>query len=80
MSIYTILKITNVNKIIDSLIYWKEAPKEKFDKAFKNIIFKTNEEMLEKISYDKVIKQAQDLEKKRFEQYYKNFEKLKDID
>ena len=46
LSIYTILKITNVIQIIDSLIYWKEAPKEKFDKAFKNIIFKTNDEWL----------------------------------
>ena len=80
LSIYTILKITNVNKIIDSLIYWKEAPKEKFDKAFKDIIFKTNDEILDNISYKRLIKQAKYLEKKRFEEYYKNLEKLKDID
>lgn len=78
LSINTILKLTNVHKIIESLIYWKEAPKEKFDKAFKNIIFKTNEEMLDEMPYDKVIKLAKYLEEKSFEQYNKNLEKLKD--
>ena len=80
LSIATILKITNVIQIIDSLIYWKEAPKEKFDKAFKNIIFKTNDEILDNISSEELITLAQYVEKKCFEKYYKNFEKLKDID
>lgn len=78
LAINTILKLTHVHKIIESLIYWKEAPKEKFDKAFKNIIFKTNEEMLDEIPYDKVIKLVKYLEEKSFEQYSKNLEKLKD--
>ena len=60
--------------------YWKESPKEKFDKACKDIIFKTNDEILDNISYKRLIKQAKYLEKKRFEEYYKNLEKLKDID
>ena len=78
LSINTILKLTNVHKIIESLIYWKEAPKEKFDKAFKNVIFKTNEEMLKEMPYDKVIQLAKYVEEKSFEQYNKNLEKSKE--
>ena len=39
-----------------------------------------NDEILDNISYKRLIKQAKYLEKKRFEEYYKNLEKLKDID
>lgn len=51
-----IIKMINVYEIIQSLEHWKNAPKEDFDKTFGHIIYKTNEELIQEINYEKSMK------------------------
>lgn len=72
-----IIKLTGIQKIIESLDYWYKAPKEEFDKAFGKIIHKTNEELIEDIDVKSLMKKMKFIEEDLNSNYYKTIKEEK---
>jgi len=67
----TIIKLTNIYKLIQTLDEWNKAPKEEFNKVFGNIIYKTNEELVNEIDSEALMKTMQFVEDKLSDEYDK---------
>ena len=67
----TIIKLTNIYKLIQTLDEWNKAPKEEFNKVFGNIIYKTNEELVNEIDSEALMKTMQFVEDKLSDKYDK---------
>ena len=73
----TIIKLTNVYKLIQTLDEWNKAPKEDFNKVFGSIIHKNNDELVKEIDSDKLIKVMSFIDEKLVEEYH---QKIKEVD
>jgi len=66
----TIIKLTNIHKLIQTLDEWHKAPKEEFDKVFGGIIHKTNEELVEEIDSEALMRTMKFMEDKLNDKFY----------
>jgi len=72
LATYTIIKLTNVHNLIQTLDEWSKAPKDEFNKVFGNIIYKTNEELIEDIDSEALMKSMKFIEDELNDKFYQS--------